>query len=63
MYKVRATISFRDEQNETQKHFIELGIVEPSTGSSNGTPSLLGRDIINDYKMVFDAHTSCIYFD
>lgn len=59
-----ATVSLRDDDDEWVDHFIDLGIVEPDPeGGNKDMPSLLGRDIINDYRMIFDAQSLRIQLD
>ena len=55
-------VSLRDEDDEPISHRIILAIIEPdSKGANMGMPSLLGRDIINEYRMIFDAYSSRLY--
>jgi hypothetical protein len=61
-YRVEAMVSLRDEDDEPISHRIILAIIEPdSKGANMGMPSLLGRDIINEYRMIFDAYSSRLY--
>ena len=64
IYKVPAILSFQDESEVQRDHAILLGIIEADPkGDNKGMPSLLGRDIINEYRMVFDFYASRLHFD
>ena len=63
-YQEAAVISLFDEDDEQREHNVILDILEPDPRRPTmRLPSLLGRDIINDYRMIFDAHGSRLHFD
>ncbi len=55
-----AIISFEDG-NVTRLYAVELLIAEPNE-SNDGLPSLLGRNIINNWRMVYDPTNGVLEF-
>ena len=63
-YDAAAIVSFLNDDGESIEHRIFVEIIEPDPRGPNlNLPSLLGRDVINEYRMVFDAHKLRFCFD
>lgn len=61
LYKEPAFLVFSEPRTKNYLYSIDISVLEPKPATSK-TPSLLGRDILNRWRMSYNATTKRLFF-